>query len=255
VTLLRALLTHLGTPKGRQSYRQSTAFTECQALDHTTDLYDNFRRQAEILPCFTDHDTEAQGWAKQQGRAICALLGRQGEGLCMAPLCPQRSQHLTCRRRMGWGRGALPPSRPYLSEEGPIEGDSVEAVNRAHVDVQVHEQPLLLLRVHSGPDALQEDCRSGVAGSTHSMTHSLACSGPLHPITGHSEGRATEQATDLQAQPHILQAALSAALRPRHSLAGQSMGRVGPAYLHSHDSATLGMSHLLHHPIGSTAQL
>lgn len=25
--------------------------------------------------------------------------------------------------------------RAYLSEEGPIEGDSVEAVDRAHVDV------------------------------------------------------------------------------------------------------------------------
>lgn len=44
---------------------------------------------------------------------------------------------------------------PHLSKEGPIEGDGVEAVHRAHVDIQVHEQALLLLRVHGGPDALQ----------------------------------------------------------------------------------------------------
>lgn len=37
------------------------------------------------------------------------------------------------------------PHRPHLSEEGPVEGDSIETVHRAHVDVQIHEQTLLLL--------------------------------------------------------------------------------------------------------------
>ena len=44
---------------------------------------------------------------------------------------------------------------PPLSKEGPVEGDGVETVHRAHVDIQVHEQALLLLRVHGGPDALR----------------------------------------------------------------------------------------------------
>ena len=44
---------------------------------------------------------------------------------------------------------------PHLSKEGPVEGDGVETVHCAHVDIQVHEQALLLLRVHGGPDALR----------------------------------------------------------------------------------------------------
>lgn len=60
-----------------------------------------------------------------------------------------------CRRKVGVGwPGPWPvpehppptlPLGPHLSEEGPIEGDSVEAVDCPHVDVQVHEQTLLLL--------------------------------------------------------------------------------------------------------------
>lgn len=46
---------------------------------------------------------------------------------------------------------------PHLSKEGPVEGDGIETVHCAHVDIQVHEQALLLLRVHGGSDALREE--------------------------------------------------------------------------------------------------
>lgn len=45
----------------------------------------------------------------------------------------------------------------YLSEERPVEGDGVEAVHSPHGDVQVHQQPLLLLSVHCRPDPLTAD--------------------------------------------------------------------------------------------------
>lgn len=35
--------------------------------------------------------------------------------------------------------------RAYLSKEGAVEGDGIEAVNRAHVDIKVHKQAFLLL--------------------------------------------------------------------------------------------------------------
>lgn len=54
---------------------------------------------------------------------------------------------------------AQPSSSPpaqYLSEEGSVEGDGVEAVDRPHGDIQVHQQPLLLLRVHSRSNPLRQ---------------------------------------------------------------------------------------------------
>lgn len=42
----------------------------------------------------------------------------------------------------------------HLSEKRSVEGDGVETVHRPHGDVQVHQQPLLLLRVHRCPDTL-----------------------------------------------------------------------------------------------------
>lgn len=44
----------------------------------------------------------------------------------------------------------------YLSEQRSVEGDGVETVHRPHGDVQVHEQPLLLLSVHCGTNPLRE---------------------------------------------------------------------------------------------------
>lgn len=98
---------------------------------------------------------------------------------------------------------ALPrPRRAHLSEQGPVEGDGVKTVHCAHVDVQVHEQALLLLRVHGGPDALWGEGSRQVAGG------------------GAPRG-----------------------------------GGAGAAHLHGHDGAALGVAHLLHHPVGSPAQL
>lgn len=49
----------------------------------------------------------------------------------------------------------MDPSLRYLSEQRSVEGDGVEAVHRPHGDVQIHEQPLLLLRVDGGPNPLR----------------------------------------------------------------------------------------------------
>ena len=46
--------------------------------------------------------------------------------------------------------------RTYLSEERAVEGDSVVAVHRPHGDVQVHQQPFVLLGVHRGPYPLPQ---------------------------------------------------------------------------------------------------
>lgn len=50
----------------------------------------------------------------------------------------------------------------HLSEQGAVEGDRVETVHRPHGDVQVHQQPLLLLSVDRGPDPLDDHKHSGV---------------------------------------------------------------------------------------------
>ena len=45
--------------------------------------------------------------------------------------------------------------RPYLSEERSVELDDVGTVTAPHHHVQVHQQLLLLLLVHRGPDPLR----------------------------------------------------------------------------------------------------
>lgn len=44
-----------------------------------------------------------------------------------------------------------------LSEEGTIEGHSVEAVYRPHANIQVHQEPLLLQSVDCGANPLQKE--------------------------------------------------------------------------------------------------
>lgn len=44
-----------------------------------------------------------------------------------------------------------------LSEEGAIEGHSVEAVYRPHANIQVHQEPLLLQSVDCGTNPLQKE--------------------------------------------------------------------------------------------------
>lgn len=57
---------------------------------------------------------------------------------------------------LGEDPGRLISRMPYLSEQCPIKGDSEGAIYRPHGDIQIHQQPLLLLAVHRGSDPLED---------------------------------------------------------------------------------------------------
>lgn len=55
----------------------------------------------------------------------------------------------------------MSPREPHLSEKGPVKGDSEGTIHRPHGDVQIHQQPLLLLAVHRGSDPLEHTACQG----------------------------------------------------------------------------------------------
>ena len=61
--------------------------------------------------------------------------------------------------------------RPYLSEERSVELDDVGTVTAPHHHIQVHQQLLLLLLVHRGPDPLRNQHKRPVrTGSSEEPT-------------------------------------------------------------------------------------
>lgn len=55
----------------------------------------------------------------------------------------------------------LSPRKPHLSEKCPVEGDCEGTIHCPHGDVQIHQQPLLLLAVHCGSDPLEDTAGQG----------------------------------------------------------------------------------------------
>lgn len=53
------------------------------------------------------------------------------------------------------------PREPHLSEERPVEGDGEGTIHGPHGDIQIHQEPLLLLAVHRGSDPLEHTAGQG----------------------------------------------------------------------------------------------
>lgn len=74
-----------------------------------------------------------------------------------------------------------PPREPHLSEERPVEGDSEGTIHGPHGDVQIHQEPLLLLAVHRGSDPLEHTGGQGCL--PQGLDHAWTPPAPLcHPF-------------------------------------------------------------------------
>lgn len=150
----------------------------------------------------------------------------------------------------------------YLSEQGAIEGHSVETVHCPHRNVQVHQKPFLLQCVDCGTNPLctqtsQVDYQchhradiskiiwcpvSLTSTSTQHFTDPIDL---IHMFTSWAHMLNTFMSRSCYFKAHCIY---------RVAKSGNLSSRL-PAYLDGHDNTTGHMFHLVHHPIRSPPQL